>query len=613
MPPEESTAYQVRRPSFEDENLTAEAVAGEQRERVAVFVAHGMGQQIPFETLDQIALGLRKRHPDWKEGDPKSVPGFAHTVKAEDKIQLQRLELKLKRAGGEEHDVHVYEAYWAPLTEGRVTLRDAMRLLFNGGRNGLNVSLGSFKRWLFGENQSFPVPVVTVLFLFVALAVAASLVLLNTTILLVAASLLPLGTATSWLTSGLLKDLTTTFNFVVAWMVLFGLMLWIASRLRKGKVSPRVRLVWTLFTAILFTVTLFVTIGAGLAVPLLVYGHLSVKSRTPIWDDLLKSDRLEIFNDVFGCVAFTVLISAAVAYLVVKAAQLFRALKKDFDDGYGNRWWTVTVMSAFLVMMGGTAYGVYALLKQLPGDGVLETVLESVAWPMLIVISAFVRKFLVQYLGDVAAYVTPHTLDRFFDLRREIRQMVRTALRAVYELKENSRGYDKVVVVGHSLGSVIVYDALNSMINEDILNGGNLNVVSRTPLLLTFGSPLDKTAFLFAIQKSNVSEARDALAAAVQPFLQAWNLRPNRWVNIYTPWDIIGGALGFYDPPNELSHPKAVCNLIDPEATTLLAAHTEYWEDPMLYEILFEEVTRKTGEEPPGCDHWRYPWWRPVR
>ncbi len=163
---------------------------------------------------------------------------------------------------------------------------------------------GSFQRWLFGGLKSFPVPVATSLYLVVALAVAASLVLLNTTIALVAVTA-PLAAAfpvvnKTLLTPGLLNDLTTTFNLVVAWMVVFGATLGIAKLLRNWKVSPRVRLGWTVFTTLFFTATLFVIISAGLAVPLFAYGHLQDVTRVPIWPELLDPARLEAFNHAFG-------------------------------------------------------------------------------------------------------------------------------------------------------------------------------------------------------------------------------------------------------------------------------------------------------------------------
>ena len=45
--------------------------------------------------------------------------------------------------------------------------------------------------------------------------------------------------------------------------------------------------------------------------------------------------------------------------------------------------------------------------------------------------------------------------------------------------------------------------------------------VDRTKLLLTFGSPLDKTAFVFAT-RGDASEARGRLAEARQPLIKSY-------------------------------------------------------------------------------------------
>ena len=111
----------------------------------------------------------------------------------------------------------------------------------------------------------------------------------------------------------------------------------------------------------------------------------------------------------------------------------------------------------------------------------------------------------------------------------------------------------------------------------------------RTPLFLTFGSPLDKTTFVFAIQHRRTTQAREALAASAQPMLQGYEWRPGRWVNIYSPWDIISGSLEYFDLP-EASDPRRVTNLEDREATTLLMAHGEYWENGLLPEVLSEAL-----------------------
>lgn len=240
--------------------------------------------------------------------------------------------------------------------------------------------------------------------------------------------------------------------------------------------------------------------------------------------------------------------------------------------------------------------------------------LSVLSWPLLIAVSWYVRKQLVQYVGDVAVYVTSHKLDRFHSLREKIGETVYTAAEAVYKApaaKGDGFAYDNVFIVGHSLGAVVVYDALNRLINEDELRKRQLNVAGRTKLLLTFGSPQDKIAFLLARPKpeertdtstgTGFIPIREKLVAAAEPLVQCTKFRQFDWINIYSKLDIISGQLDFYDPvePEGTGHqgtaspkPKRVCNRRDKEARTLLAAHVEYWENSLIYRILYEEVTK---------------------
>ena len=128
--------------------------------------------------------------------------------------------------------------------------------------------------------------------------------------------------------------------------------------------------------------------------------------------------------------------------------------------------------------------------------------------------SAVVRWFLLEFVGDAAIYVSSHTLNRFYETRQAIKTTSLDVARAVYE----HGGCDRHILMGHSLGSVIAYDTLNRLIVDDEILEGRLRVAERTALLLTFGSILDKTAFLFRAQ-SEFSDVREALCSAGQPLI----------------------------------------------------------------------------------------------
>src|SRR5262249_40093127 len=119
----DDTSYKVQAPAAytaqapaADEAETLAALASTRTPKFAVFVAHGMGQQIAFQTLDQVAEGLRGEDAERRKATRTTLPAaVARTVEV-DGEQTQRIELRLQRADGAEQEAHIYEGYWAPLT-----------------------------------------------------------------------------------------------------------------------------------------------------------------------------------------------------------------------------------------------------------------------------------------------------------------------------------------------------------------------------------------------------------------------------------------------------------------------------------------------------------------
>jgi hypothetical protein len=222
--------------------------------------------------------------------------------------------------------------------------------------------------------------------------------------------------------------------------------------------------------------------------------------------------------------------------------------------------------------------------------------MESPLWvfPFLIFFSAKVREIMVQYVGDVAIYVRPNKLDRFDQVRNEIKEAARSVVSAIFTAYAGPDTtkflYDRVALVGHSLGSVIAYDTLNRLMLDDWLSGNALQVAERTKSLITFGSPLNKTAFFFTIQAKDSLHLRERLASAVQPLIMSYRkFRKLAWINVYSPNDIISGSLKFYDLPGFEIFP-AVINIPDPDACVPLLAHVSYWNNPTVWQQLLQEI-----------------------
>jgi len=482
----------------------------------AVLVVHGMGQQVPFETLDQVHRGLRREEVRQK-GPKIALDAKAEQVRVGNE-HVRRLEIELRDAKGRIRPVHLYEGYWAPVTEGRVTLRDVISFLVSGGWNGLTNAGGRHTRWVFGQERPTPRGQALPAILFALLVVFG---LAAVDLLVLAASGALLGRQ-SWPGEALRSDLT--------WLVGAGVLLPI----------------------LLFAFALFLgKLGRG-RWRLRISRERQAKGEPR--DDIQPTLWHRMWDNLAWLLFFLTALGLVLVPLLFGALAILRRYGVDGLSRYG--------------VPAAPSWFVYVLLLALAG------------------VSLLVRHTLVQTLGDVAAYVQTHKLDRFNDLRNEIKKKIRTVADAIY-----AQDYDRVAVVGHSLGSVVAYNTLNDLLNDDADAPPNeqRRVLERTRLLLTFGSPLDKLAFIFATQRRKTSWTREMLSARVQPLVYDYRYRRTfDWVNVHAKRDIVSGSLDLYDahpdldprPPTDY---RPVENVEDAHARIPLLAHNEYWANPRIW------------------------------
>ena len=571
--------YVVDHPHAADRR-PAEARGAAPTGRTAIIVAHGMGQQLQFQTLNDVADGLRAAA---RRAGARTSQVRARAVGVGDD-RLQRLEMTV-----DVRDVHVYEAYWAPLTEGQVTLRDVIAFLFHAGVDGIRHSFRWFKRYLAQQYVEFAVPIRTPVYLLVALLAVLSLIVVNTVVVALPALRTPMHDPPPWVSNLLFRDVTAVLDVFVDAVLLFAATLGLSYAARSAGRAARLLTGWLSIAA--FVALIAVTIGSGGSLPAILSYYIEGGSGTAatasVLDAVFSHASVERLLDGTAMLLLWLTTLALAVLVFVAVVKIVRgAIEPLFKPGYAGQYaLTIVVLAAFAGVLVGAGVPVYRLgaAALAARNGVPAALWRlSLAWPLTIGASALARSFLVQYVGDVAAYIEPQELDRFSTLRERIKDRVWTAARAVYRANE---GYDRILVAGHSLGSVIAYDTLNRLIREEAL-GTVPDVTARTKLLLTFGSPLDKIAFLFTIQGRNC-EGREALAASVQPLIWDPAHRP-AWVNIYSPWDIISGSLGFFDAPSNPVH--AVQNRADPEASVWLGAHTQYWSGRLLFDTLYRHL-----------------------
>lgn len=418
----------------------------------AILVCHGMGQQVRYQTISSVAEALLI---EARRRGAVTSPVDVVLSQANDDF-LARAEVKWE-ADGEQHEVHVYEAYWAPLTEGKVTYWETIKFLFRAGYRGFKASLRSstFDRWVFGGPKPMPI------------------------------------------------NRGTSFALLLTLLAL-----------------------------------------------LLVVAIIAIVSLT-------------------------------------LAAQWKMAISSTPAHA-GDVWVWLRWAAMFIPGVGRDPQISFALIMRV------------IAWTFLAIVTFAIRHFVIEYVGDVAAYISPYKDSKFDELRHQIRKIGLNVGKVVYGFEPKQAtvpNYSHVVMVGHSLGSVLAYDTLNSLINADQLctSDDRRDVVKRTRALVTFGSPLDKTAFMFRLQAQGEEQwIREALAASVQPLIVDYKkYRPStfHWINLWSRMDVISGALNYYDDPDGApTLQQAVQNKIDPGAWVPFAAHVQYWKSKHFRSVLYKAV-----------------------
>jgi hypothetical protein len=483
----------------------------------ALLVIHGIGEQNPYETLDQAARGFarhfrdrrheptlrpeRVRHDEWTEVAVHL--DFADPASARD---LTRLSL--------------FEFYWAPFTEGKATWRGVLGWLIQTAFSPLRYLADNLLALRDTRRHNSPGRVV-------------------------------------------------------------GLML-----REVGRAA--------------FVYVPFVLLSAAL-VFLLVRGIAPVRQ---VSRALASTARREPNVAALVGVAVCLVVAAALALFVLRELwQWWRRRTPSVERGAEVAWMAMAVALAFgftiagllLARLGHIDLGRYAGILLRPSHLLLAVFLFLAYW---------LRRVLVDYVGDIAVYVTADAKAASYQARTAILQASTEALARLL------RRYDRVIVMGHSLGSVIAYDTINELLarawaSPEAGSSAPAPPVGLTELaklegLVTFGSPLDKVYYFF---REHVP-ADQAVRAQVLSFLYSFRrgysgrdygeftftypdtaaghepyafptLPRFRWLNVWSPMDPVSGPLHFYrlDDPDRVRRWYWLWGF----------AHLAYWNDPGLY------------------------------
>jgi hypothetical protein len=222
-------------------------------------------------------------------------------------------------------------------------------------------------------------------------------------------------------------------------------------------------------------------------------------------------------------------------------------------------WFVLGSVASFLVLAGAALYRAFlalpGLLASAPGRWAplkeyLEPTPANLTTLAVLVLSlSGVRRFLKSYFGDVQQFVTYQETEPRYERRRKI---LDSAVGTLKHVLADTR-CDRVVVAAHSLGSAVALDALLELRGHNIAHGGSDPLRGPLPLrkvqhFVTFGSPIDKINYFFAVQRSRYW-TYDSLVETLRgdigevPFSQVGRQPWVHWINFWDRGDPISGSI----------------------------------------------------------------------
>ncbi len=159
------------------------------------------------------------------------------------------------------------------------------------------------------------------------------------------------------------------------------------------------------------------------------------------------------------------------------------------------------------------------------------------------------RRFLKEYVGDIKQFVSYNEILPSYEGRQKILNASINQIRHVLEDEDCQR----VVLIGHSLGSAIAYESLLELRRYNRVRQTNNPLTGPVPLnkvhyLVTLGSPIDKINYFFGSESSRylayenvVDELRGDITEI--PFSQTGRQPWIHWLNYWDAGDPISGPI----------------------------------------------------------------------
>ena len=539
---------------------------------MGILVIHGMGEENPYGALDAFTRGLYQHFRDargnpgyamrtqWKERG--ADPAHRQTSWTQAQIQFE----KLKAADGQFPDaperLTVAEYYWSPATKGKIKDLAVLTWLIRTGLEPfryISENLHALMQATGGrisEKQKSKIRRRMVVREFARLAVLYPLLL------------------------GSFLAIAGFFGYA-------------------GQLAIHFRTIFTSPTEM----ALGLLIGLRVLILLSLAGYFWNYGKWKRYREAAKDPAARFGKALFWCaVIFTVVLVAAPVWM----AHAWHAPEVPLPGAHGA--WAAWIRFGW---RWGLAYvGQWTFLVPPFSELTFAVPVAELA------IAAVIRRFLIDFLGDVAIYTNLNQRAGNFAVRAQILEECGHAVTSLYrDLQAEAGPEDEfgIVIAAHSLGSVIAYDTINDLFNRARIGARAAGpdesgqrvaaaaVCEHMRGLLTFGSPLNKTYYFFRDESAAEELVRAQIIDQLHSFRQAaprltlpgdpieplpvpaWlqaRIDTFLWVNVWSRADIFSGELFFYTPDWQFRRPYRIP----------IYAHLRYWGDPEMYHIFAERL-----------------------
>lgn len=615
----------------------------------AILVIHGIGQQPPFQPLDSFVNGLRAT----LQRASKNVT-TTHLMFGRAEVFDHSVRIEAAESGGGPPTVRldVYEFYWAPLTQRKASFAEIVRWLVATGftplrRLAFNLPLlirRAEHRARRAREHGQPRPASSG-----ATSGAMSLrERLSPPRVLRQAKAATVGSQIFWFCLEFLHEIWRLVYVSLAAVGLAGLAATLvgrASALSKqlppalGSALPDL-MTWPGVTTTAFAlVAALAALALGWSIPEQIRDRARLQKVQPlVLPEVIQAAR-RAFTSGAGSRFFS-RIRAGAGAGVRSLRNAVAARLRWQAEIRARRWFLIFSILGFLLatlIVGWVCLPAPPCVGPVCPSRIVHDLLaqlvtrDMVVVVVLLAIAFVLKRVFVDYLGDVALYTTADENSAFFATRAAI---LTEATRRIRFLLRDPQ-YQSVAVVGHSLGSVIGYDAINWLRTEAQLpRGGGMQAplnglsklamklppqdataaaelisqiesaaaggraavtapvspaeLARLTTFITFGSPLNKVLYFFRTKIKVYETVRGHIVQKLHGFRQLPDMIMRdptildetepvadglRWVNVYSPMDPVSARLVFYSGVEEHSRWFVAWG----------KCHVSYWHDPKFY------------------------------